>query len=63
MADTIERINSTSKHEIETISNVDEPMTEEEKALEKRTMRKVDWRVLPILGALYSISLIGEFCS
>lgn len=26
---------------------------------EKRLVRKIDWRLLPILGALYSISLVG----
>lgn len=25
---------------------------------EKRIVRKIDWRLLPILGALYSISLV-----
>lgn len=27
---------------------------------EKRLIRKVDWRLLPILGALYSIALIDR---
>ena len=27
---------------------------------EKRLMRKVDWRLLPILGALYAIALIDR---
>lgn len=27
---------------------------------EKRLVRKVDWRLLPILGALYSIALIDR---
>lgn len=27
---------------------------------EKRLVRKIDWRLLPILGALYSISLVGH---
>jgi hypothetical protein len=27
---------------------------------EKRLIRKVDWRLLPILGALYAISLIDR---
>lgn len=27
---------------------------------EKKLMRKVDWRLLPILGALYSIALIDR---
>src|SRR5689334_4783030 len=27
---------------------------------EKKLMRKIDWRLLPILGALYSISLIDR---
>lgn len=26
---------------------------------EKRIVRKIDWRLLPILGALYSISLVS----
>jgi hypothetical protein len=27
---------------------------------EKKLVRKIDWRLLPILGALYSISLIDR---
>jgi hypothetical protein len=27
---------------------------------EKKLMRRIDWRLLPILGALYSISLIDR---
>jgi hypothetical protein len=27
---------------------------------ERRLVRKIDWRLLPILGALYSISLIDR---
>jgi len=27
---------------------------------EKRLIRKIDWRLLPILGALYSIALIDR---
>jgi hypothetical protein len=27
---------------------------------EKKLIRKIDWRLLPILGALYSISLIDR---
>ena len=27
---------------------------------EKRLLRKIDWRLLPILGALYSIALIDR---
>ena len=27
---------------------------------EKRLVRKIDWRLLPILGALYSIALIDR---
>lgn len=27
---------------------------------EKRIVRKIDWRLLPILGALYSISLVSS---
>lgn len=27
---------------------------------EKKLMRKIDWRLLPILGALYSIALIDR---
>jgi len=30
---------------------------------EKRIVRKIDWRLLPILGALYSISLVGYITS
>lgn len=26
---------------------------------EKKLVRKIDWRLLPILGALYSISLVS----
>lgn len=29
---------------------------------EKRIVRKIDWRLLPILGALYSISLVSPPC-
>jgi hypothetical protein len=27
---------------------------------EKKLLRKIDWRLLPILGALYSISLVSH---
>lgn len=27
---------------------------------EKKLMRKIDWRMLPVLGALYSISFIDR---
>ena len=27
---------------------------------EKKLIRKIDWRLLPILGALYSISLVSD---
>lgn len=27
---------------------------------EKKLIRKIDWRLLPILGALYSISLVSS---
>ena len=29
-------------------------------AAERKLLRKIDWRLLPILGALYSISLIDR---
>lgn len=35
-------------------------ITEENHASEKRLIRKVDLRLLPILGALYAISLVDR---
>lgn len=31
-----------------------------DEASEKKLIRKIDWRLLPILGALYSIALIDR---
>jgi hypothetical protein len=33
---------------------------EHDHAFEKKLIRKIDWRLLPILGALYSIALIDR---
>ena len=36
------------------------PIDDFEADEEKKLMRKIDWRLLPILGALYSIALIDR---
>jgi hypothetical protein len=39
---------------------VSPPMETFDEIEEKRLIRKIDWRLLPILGALYSISFIDR---
>lgn len=45
---------------IHTPKDLDAVLTEEEKKIEKRATRKTDWRLIPILGACYSISAIDR---
>lgn len=51
-----------SEKRIENLPSYDSVQTDDahDQAEEKRLIRKVDWRLLPILGALYSIALIDR---
>lgn len=61
-APTAQRTSDTYDHgkeeaQITTTGDIDEGFDPE---LVKRTMRKVDWRLIPMLCALYTISLIDR---
>lgn len=48
-------IDDTRKEEITTrMQEADVPL--EQRRMESRVMRKVDWRLIPILGLLYSVA-------
>jgi hypothetical protein len=53
--DKLEEENSHSK-----VGVLDEESTHWDAAFSKRTLRKVDFRVLPILAAVYSLSLCAS---
>lgn len=45
-----EKYNTPPAHSADSVDGIEE----------KKLIRKIDWRLLPILGALYSISLVSH---
>ncbi|KAG9201226.1 hypothetical protein G6514_005955 [Epicoccum nigrum] len=54
------QVEKLASHDGTTPKDLDAVLTEEEKKIEKRATRKTDWRLIPILGACYSISAIDR---
>lgn len=51
---------SMSKEDIEEVESARHEQDIHDAKFEKRVLRKVDWRLLPILGCLYTIALVDR---